>query len=91
MIEITKENIEKAIERAKQSKPLVRVIQFRTYAVTNRETGATYEVKFTKANGKKLAECNCKCGMQSKFVCKHIAASLNIHLVLASQMKTATV
>jgi uncharacterized Zn finger protein len=84
MIEINEYNTVKAIEKARQTKPLVKVIEFRTYQVTNRETGAKYEVKFSKVNGKKYADCNCKCGLQGKYVCKHIAASIGIHLLLAA-------
>jgi hypothetical protein len=89
MIEINEQNTAKAIEKARQTKPLVRVIEFRTYQVTNKETGATYVVKFSKVNGKKFADCNCKCGLQSKYVCKHIGASIGIHIVLAAQTVTA--
>jgi hypothetical protein len=81
MLEITKESIEKATAKARIEKPKVRVIEFRTYAVTNK-TGVTYTVKFSKVGGRKLAECDCvatKC-------CYHIASSLPIHLVWASQM-----
>ncbi len=85
MIELNKENIEKAIEKARATKPLVKIIEFRRYSVTNRETGANYTVNFYKIGGRKFGECDCKCGQQGKYVCKHIAASLPIHLVLASQ------
>jgi uncharacterized Zn finger protein len=89
MLEITKENLEKSIEKARQTKPLVKVIEFRHYQVTNRETGAKYEVKFSKVGGKKFADCTCKCGLQGKYVCKHIGASIDIHLLLAAQTVTA--
>lgn len=88
MIELTNQNIEKASAKAKQTKPLVKIIEFRRYSVTNRETGANYTVKFTKIGNKKFGECDCKCGQAGKYVCKHIAASLPIHLVLASQAQT---
>jgi hypothetical protein len=89
MIEINEMNIQKAIEKARQTKPLVKVIEFRTYQVTNRETGAKYTVKFSKVGGKKFADCNCKCGLQDKYVCKHIGASIGLHIVLAAQTVTA--
>ncbi len=85
MVEINETNIQKAIEKARQTKPLVKVIEFRHYQVMNRETGAIYEVSFTKVGGKKFADCNCKCGLQGKYVCKHIAASIGIHIILAEQ------
>jgi hypothetical protein len=82
MIEINKQNIEKAIEKAKQTKPLVRVIEFRHYQVMNRTTGAKYTVSFSKIGGKKLAECSCP----ATKVCYHIAASIGVHVVLAAQI-----
>jgi hypothetical protein len=85
MIEITKTNIEKAINKARQTKPFVKVIEFRRYSVTNKITGATYEVKFTKINNTKYAECNCK----ATVICYHIGASIGAHIVLAEQL-TAT-
>jgi hypothetical protein len=86
MIEITKSNIEKAINKARQTKPFVKVLEFRRYSVTNKTTGANYTVKFTKINNRKFAECNCK----ATVVCYHIGASIGAHIVLAEQMHTAT-
>jgi hypothetical protein len=86
MLEITKENIEKAIEKARATKPLVKVIQFRLYSVTNKETGANYTVKFSKIGNKKFAECDCRASR----VCYHIGASVGLHIILAEQMQTAT-
>jgi hypothetical protein len=86
MLEITKESIEKATAKARIEKPKVRVIEFRTYAVTNKN-GVTYTVKFFKVGGKKFGECDCvatKC-------CYHLASSLPIHLVLSEQMHRQTV
>jgi hypothetical protein len=81
MLEITKENLEKATAKARQTKPLVKVIEFRLYQVTNRTSGAKYTVKFSKVGGKKFAECDCK----ATRTCYHIAASIGIHLLLAAQ------
>ena len=88
MVELTNETLKNANEKARATKPLVKVIEFRLYSVTNRETGANYTVKFSKIGNKKFGECNCKCGTAGKYVCKHISASLPIHLVLASQAQT---
>ncbi len=85
MIEINTQNLDKAVAKARTAKPLVKVIEFRTYQVTNKETGATYVVKFSKVNGKKYADCNCK----STRTCYHIGASIGIHIVLAAQTVTA--
>ncbi len=85
MIEINETNIQKAIEKARQTKPLVKVIEFRHYQVTNKITGAKYEVKFSKIGGKKFADCNCKCGLQGKYLCYHVGASIGYHVVLSEQ------
>jgi hypothetical protein len=85
MIEITSANIKKAIGKARIAKPFVKVIEFRLYSVTNKTTGATYEVKFSKLGNKKLAECNCK----ATVICYHIGASIGAHIVLAEQMHAA--
>jgi hypothetical protein len=86
MLEITKESIEKAIEKARITKPKVKVLEFRRYAVTNKTTGANYEVKFYKIGNQKFGECNCK----ATKICYHIGASIGAHIVLAEQMHTAT-
>jgi hypothetical protein len=85
MIEINETNIQNAIAKARQTKPLVKVIEFRLYQVTNRETGASYTVKFSKIGGKKFADCDCK----STRTCYHIGAAIGIHIVLAAQTVTA--
>jgi hypothetical protein len=86
MLEITKESIEKATAKARIEKPRVRVIEFRTYAVTNKN-GVTYTVKFYKVNGRKFGECDCV----ATRICYHISSSLPIHLVLSEQMHRQTV
>ncbi len=86
MIEITKTNIEKATNKARQTKPLVKVIEFRHYQVTNRETGTKYEVKFSKIGNRKFGECTCKAGQAGKFLCYHIGAAIGLHVVLSEQM-----
>ena len=85
MIEINETNIQKAIAKARQSKPLVKVIEFRTYRVTNRENGNTYTVKFSKVGNRKFAECDCKAGRAGKFLCYHVGSSIGYHIVLAEQ------
>ncbi len=81
MLEITKESIEKATAKARQTKPLVKVIEFRLYQVTNRTSGAKYTVKFSKVGGKKFAECDCK----ATKICYHIGSTIGLHIVLAAQ------
>ena len=84
MLELTKDNLQNAINKAKATKPRVRILEFRRYAVTNGD-GKTYTVTFSKINGKKFAECGCI----SNRICYHIAAASGIHLVLAANAATA--
>lgn len=86
MIEINQTNLQKAIEKARANKPLVKVIEFRTYQVTNKTSGAIYTVKFSKVGTRKFAECNCKAGQQGKYLCYHVGASIGYHVVLSEQM-----
>ncbi len=86
MLQITKESIERATAKARIEKPKVRVLEFRTYLVTNKTTGANYTVKFTKINNTKYAECNCK----ATVICYHIGASIGAHIVLAERLHAAT-
>lgn len=83
MIQINNENLKNAIAKAKTTKPRVRILEFRTYLVTNGD-GVTYTVKFTKLGNTKLAECDCK----ATKCCYHIGASIDIHLILAAQAAT---
>lgn len=85
MIEINTQNLDKAIAKARQTKPLVKVLEFRTYLVTNKATGATYTVKFSKVNNRKYADCDCA----ATKTCYHIGAAIGIHIVLAAQTVTA--
>jgi hypothetical protein len=84
MIEINTQNLERAIAKARQTKPLVKVLEFRIYQVTNKITGATYTVKFSKIGNRKFAECDCK----AIKVCYHIGAASGIHIVYAAQTVT---
>lgn len=89
MIELTPDRLEKATAKAKQCKPLVKVLEFRRYQVTNRETGASYEVTFTKIDDKKFGQCSCKAGEQGKYACYHLISALSRHLAYAAQIQTA--
>ena len=90
MLEIKEQKLGKAIEKARQAKPLVKVLEFRTYAVTNKETGAKYTVRFEKIHGKPHGECTCRAAERGLY-CYHLAASLPIHLVLSRQILAAKV
>jgi len=75
--------LDAAITRAKAGKLFVRpTVTFRRYIVINRENGHAYTVEFDRtASGTKLGRCSC----DSKVLCKHLAASLPLHLLIASR------
>ncbi len=79
----TPKAIENQINKARTVKPLVRVIHFRRYAVTNKQTGATYTVEFVKQGKEKLAGCTCKAGERGN-ACYHVAAAASIHMMIAA-------
>lgn len=80
MIELTKENTQKAIERCKQLKPKVQFIADRTFAVQSVNNSNTYQVRFDVQNVRKLGECECKAGQQGKYVCYHLVASATVNI-----------
>lgn len=79
----TAEAMQKAIDKARQSKPLVRVISFGNYAVTNKQTGATYTVTCEKRDGERFADCTCQAGARGQR-CYHVAAAAGAHIQLAA-------
>lgn len=89
MIELkSKEQMARAIKRARQIKPFVRVRGFRWYEVKSTSTDETYTLHFYKDGKRRLAECTCK-GNQHGYVCLHIAAAAAIHIGIASMRKAA--
>lgn len=79
MIQITKENTERAIARCKELKPKVRFVEDRVFNVSSANNTNIYTVKFAVANGKKLAECQCKAAERG-LVCYHIAAAAAVNI-----------
>jgi hypothetical protein len=79
-----------AAARCQKERMLVRVKGFRSYTVTNRTNGRTYEVFFSILNGKRFGACNCAAGYpmnstRAPKVCKHLYAALGLHIALMSQ------
>ena len=74
MIELTKENTQRAIERCKQLKPKVRFVEDRVFTVHSANNSNVYTVRFNVENGKKLRQCECKAS-ERNLVCYHIAAA----------------
>ncbi len=84
MIQLTTiEAMQKAIDKARKSKPFVKVLEFRRYEVRNRQTGATYTVQFDVQGGKRLASCDCKAGQRAQ-LCYHVASAAGAHVIIAA-------
>lgn len=86
MIELTSPaTLERAAIKARTVKPLVRYISFRHYSVTNKATGATYNVSFDKQGARRLAACDCKAGASGQ-ACYHVAAAVGHHVLQAAEI-----
>jgi uncharacterized protein YjhX (UPF0386 family) len=85
MIQLTSTaTLESAINKARTVKPLVRVVKFGAYTVTNKATGATYTVECMKREGKRFAHCTCKAGERGQ-ACYHLASAVAAHIQLATE------
>jgi hypothetical protein len=88
-IQITdNETMKRAAKRARACKPLVQVIRFREYLVTNRASKAAYSVTFSVIAGRKFSECTCRAGLNG-LVCYHVAAAASRHLICAAEIAAA--
>jgi hypothetical protein len=81
MIELQRETMSKAIEKAHRIRNHVHMIRFRLYEVITPELRA-YQVAFEVREGKKFASCNCKAGKRS-IPCYHVAAAVVLHMAVA--------
>ncbi len=84
MIELTTSKMQNAIAKAKQVKPFVRVIGWRQYNVTNKQTGATYHVTFDVRDGRRFASCDCPAGLAGRVCCYHAAAAAGAQVCIAA-------
>lgn len=83
----SKEQIQKAVERAKAHHPSVRFIRFGEYLVKG-SAGNFYTVKCERRNGLRVVDCNCVAGTFGS-ECYHSTAALSLHVGLAAQRATA--
>jgi hypothetical protein len=89
MIELrSKEQMSKAIKRARQLKPFVRFRGFRWYEVKSSNNDSVYTVHFYKVGRQRLGECNCMAGERG-LVCYHLAASAAMHIGIAAMRRAA--
>jgi hypothetical protein len=88
MIELkSKEQVAKAIERAKARHPRVTVKKFGEYQVTG-SAGNLYTVRCERRNGVKLVDCECVAGRFGS-PCFHAMAAASVHIGLASIRRAA--
>jgi hypothetical protein len=88
MIELrSREQMAKAIERAKARHPRVTVKKFGEYQVTG-SAGNLYTVRCEKRGGVKLVDCECVAG-QFGSECFHAAAAASVHIGIASMRRAA--
>jgi len=78
----SKEQLQKAIERAKANRPRVSFKSFGRYVVTG--ASRDYSVTCERKNGVKLVACECIAGQYGS-PCYHAAAALSLHVGLAAQ------
>jgi hypothetical protein len=84
----SKSQLEKAIEKAMQTRTKVRFIRFGVYAVKGSK-GNFYTVEcFRDKRGEKLVKCDCK-GAEKGLVCYHAASALALHIAVARQRQSA--
>jgi hypothetical protein len=84
MIQLTSAaTLQNAITKARTVKPFVRINCFGSYDVTNKQTGARYNVVCLKREGKRFAHCTCKAGARGQ-ACYHALAAVSAHIQLAA-------
>ena len=83
-----KNQLEKAIAKAKTVRPRVEFDAFGRYRVSGSKGGYYTVICKRSDNNYKLVECTCK-GAERGLVCYHAAAALALHTGLARQRATA--
>lgn len=78
--------IEKAMQKARKVKPLVKTIAFGVYAVKGSKNFYTVKMQRNPL-GQKQIDCECEGGKRD-LVCYHAVAALGWHIVLASQKQS---
>ena len=82
-----KNQLEKAIQKAKKLRVLVKFNSFGNYSVQG-STGFYNVICRKDETGAKVVECGCK-GAEKGLVCYHAAAALSLHVGLAKQRARA--
>ncbi len=83
MFRLEDTDISKAVERAKELHPTVRVIAYGEYTVIGSQAGALYTVKcYRDTEGFKTVDCSC--ATRDGVACKHAMAAVALHLYMAA-------
>ncbi len=83
----SKDQLEKAITKAKKTRTTVKFIKFGVYQVSGSK-GNFYTVECKKVGNEKQVICECKAG-EKNLPCYHAASALSLHVGLARQRQTA--
>jgi hypothetical protein len=81
MFIIEETEIAKAIDRARELHPKVRMVRFGWYEVTG-STGRTYAVRCWRERGQKIVDCTC--ATRDGIACKHGMAAVPLHSFMAT-------
>jgi hypothetical protein len=84
MFIIEETEIAKAIQRAKELHPSVKMLRFGEYKVSGGK-GSTYTVRCFRHNGEKAVDCTC--ATRDGVACKHGMAAVSLHIGLARQRR----
>lgn len=79
----SKEQMAKAVERAKEHHTFVKFVRFGEYMVRG-AGGNFYTVRCERRGGLKVVDCSCVAGSFGS-ECYHAAAALSLHVGLAAQ------
>lgn len=81
--------LEKAASKARQIKPILKIIEFGKYVVKG-SNGNFYTVKCYRNGNQRIIECECKAGERG-FICYHGCSALEAHGTLAKYRQTAII
>jgi len=79
----SKEQMARAIKRARELKPFVRVRGFRWYEVKSSKGETVYTIHFFKQGKARFGECSCKAAERG-LICYHLAGAVAVHVGIAA-------
>ena len=96
MIQLTKDSLKKAIERAKELRPRVLYVENRTFEVESasgtkdpiEDKPKSYVVELAIINRKPFGRCTCKAGQNFR-PCYHLAAAAAVNIGIQQMRKVA--